>query len=606
MGAMRGATRLGHSPRGSWLLRPACGIAVACAAVSVAPDALAQATLLNGFGGPAGYGATCVPACDDCSWPQTGTGLALTTAFPNGLHFYSGTYRTVYVNNNGNISFASPLATFTPNAFPGAAQPMIAPFWADVDTRDPSSGCATATTCSSPTTNGVWYSLQPGRFIVTWDHVGYYNCHPTPVMSFQLVLSSTPCSSTSALDFDIEFRYAQCGWEVGQASGGLDDGFCPDAGTATCTPAQAGFDSAETPDLDYWSIPGSRTNGIAASLCAGSNLNPPQAGIWRFAVRGGAIMCPTAGTACTTSMPGICAQGKVQCGIDAGSTTCVSVTGPQPKACNGLDNDCDGVIDNGPCPGGTACDGHACVPACIEGGCPSGSVCSNGLCVERACLNVTCDAGLQCMAGTCSDPCTGVVCPLGQSCHAGTCLDPCAALNCGMGQVCVDGVCKPSCPCTQCASTESCATSGTESGHCLETACINVTCAAGQACKGGTCVDACAGAKCPAGQHCTAGACVAVADAGTDAGKGFMLPEAGMPSSSMGEGGVDATIEGDASTEAGPSSNTSAWGTSKKSGCGCTTGGGDGGFAGGVLLGVAYLLRRGRTSRRKRQPTLLR
>ena len=85
--------------------------------------------------------------------------------------------------------------------------------------------------------------------VVTWDQVGYYGCHQTPVMTFQMILTTSACGATSTdggapgTNFDIEFRYNECGWEAGDASGGTN-GFCA-AGTVGlgCTPAQAGFDS---------------------------------------------------------------------------------------------------------------------------------------------------------------------------------------------------------------------------------------------------------------------------------------------------------------------------------------------------------------------------
>ena len=58
------------------------------------------------------------------------TGLDLTPAFPKGLHFYSHSYTRAWINNNGSLSFNSAISTYTPNAFPGAPQPMIAPYWA--------------------------------------------------------------------------------------------------------------------------------------------------------------------------------------------------------------------------------------------------------------------------------------------------------------------------------------------------------------------------------------------------------------------------------------------------------------------------------------------
>ncbi len=489
---------------------------------------------------------------------------------------------------------------------------MIAPFWADVDTRTAASSCATATTCTNPTTNGVWWSLQPGRFVVTWDHVGFYSCHETPTMSFQMILSASQCGDTSIADggadggaggtnFDIEFRYNECGWEVGGASGGLPTGFCAPGAVdgGSCTPAQAGFDSAESPDMDYASLPGSRTDGVASGLCTGSNLTPPQPGVWKFAVRGGSIMCPNAGAACTTSMPGICAAGRLQCGI-TGATTCAPIAAPRPKECNGLDNDCDGRVDDGPCPSGTACDGTACVPSCLESGCGAGQTCAAGLCVDAACVNVTCPAGQRCVAGACSDPCAGVTCPAGQACRFGACVDPCAGLDCGTGQVCEDGLCKPACPCRVCAASQTCEASGSSAGHCVDTACAGVTCPAGRVCQAGSCVDACAGATCPVGQRCKAGACAAIpiVDAGADSSIVLTFPEAG-PVIDSGPQPGDASDEGDATVDAGDPS--SGWAPVIKSrGCGCgASGRGSGRFGGALALGLAALVW-GRRRRRRR------
>ena len=68
-------------------------------------------------------------------------------------------YNKVYINNNGNITFNAGLSAFTPGGFP-IATPMIAAFWADVDTRNPASGSA-------------WYKVYPDRLVVTWNYVGY-------------------------------------------------------------------------------------------------------------------------------------------------------------------------------------------------------------------------------------------------------------------------------------------------------------------------------------------------------------------------------------------------------------------------------------------------
>ena len=90
------------------------------------------------------------------------------------------------VNNNGDLSFTTRVSSFTPQAFPlsGNLQ-LIAPYWADVDTR------GTGTVWYRETTNPQLLTRardeiqaafidQAGfsptsLFIATWDHVGYYN-----------------------------------------------------------------------------------------------------------------------------------------------------------------------------------------------------------------------------------------------------------------------------------------------------------------------------------------------------------------------------------------------------------------------------------------------
>jgi MYXO-CTERM domain-containing protein len=576
---------------------------------AVAGEARAAATLMTGLGGLVGYGTNCIPPNDDGSWPADNIGLDITPSFPQGLHFYGGSHTRAWLNNNGNVSFQGALSTFTPNAFPGAPQPMIAPYWADVDTRDPLNTCndglhpsgggyPPGATCANPPTNGVWWSLKPGQMVVTWDHVGFYSCHTTPTMSFQMILSSVGCAlpnpdgGMAGLDFDIEFRYAQCGWEAGDASGGTA-GFCPnmDSGFNFCTPAQAGFDSAEMPDMDYWSLPMSRMNGISTELCNNSNLMPAQPGIWRFSVRGGVIQCPNAGKPCTTGMPGICAQGQLQCNVQGGDggmggTTCVPITPARPSQCNGLDNNCDGMIDNGPCPVNYVCQGASCVPKCSEASCPPGQTCVADVCVETACIGVTCPAGKRCSAGMCVDDCSGVTCPLGQVCRLGSCVDPCLGLNCGTGQVCEKGMCVPECPCTMCAANQTCEMSGSLIGHCIETDCISKFCPPGNVCKMGNCVDACMGAVCPTGQMCMTGMCVPAPPMPVDAGTPLMMPEAGP----IPEGGVDDGSAGDGGDDSGSGMPFGA--DRKTGGCSCRTTGPTGprGLAIGLGLGLVGLL----------------
>ena len=81
---------------------------------------------------------------------------------------------------------------------------------------------------------------------------------------------------------------------------------------------------------------------------------------------------PGAGVACNTGNAGICAAGITAC--RAGRPVCVQQQQPRAEACNGVDDDCNGAVDNGNPGGGVACGtGQAgiCGPgttACQNGG----------------------------------------------------------------------------------------------------------------------------------------------------------------------------------------------------------------------------------------------
>ena len=226
-------------------------------------------SLINNLGGPKGFGTQFLAATDDGSTAA----IDITRAFPGGLTLFGTTYRQIYVNNNGNITFSAPLSQFTPQAIgAGFAAPIIAPFWADVDTR---AGQVAGTGGNSQGSNLVWYNLDPAdqTLTVTWDDVGYYSAHADKADAFQLQLIGNGSGN-----FQIKFIYQNIAWVTGDASGG-QNGL---GGTA----ARAGYSSGN--GLHYFELPASGMQAPLLNLPSGAG-NSGLDGIWTFDVTGGVV-----------------------------------------------------------------------------------------------------------------------------------------------------------------------------------------------------------------------------------------------------------------------------------------------------------------------------
>ena len=245
----------------------------------------------------AGFDANQLARNDDSS-----TGAV---TLPFQANFFGTTYSQLYVNNNGNVTFGSASSAFTPTGLGTGYRgvPIIAPFFTDIDTRNPASGVVTYG-------NGT-YAGQTA-FGVTWPSVGFYNSRADLTNTFQLVLTNRV--DTGAGNFDIYFNYDRIQFETGEADGGVNGR----GGTS----ASAGFSAGTGAAGTFFQIPGSLVNG--AFLDGGPNAlvtstNDGVPGQFLFPVRNGTVL-----------MASVCSSG------DNASTTAVANCGPNQAYNTGI------------------------------------------------------------------------------------------------------------------------------------------------------------------------------------------------------------------------------------------------------------------------------
>jgi len=250
---------------------------------------LALATLPRAEGAAirTGFHDTVLPSNDDGSTGPVPLGFT--------VDFYSQTgVSHVHVNNNGNVTFGSPLGSYTPFPILTTSFAMLAPFFADVDTR-----------YQLP---DVYYGtdMVGGRpaFGVDWVDVGYYNARGDKLNSFQLVIIDR--SDIAPGDFDFEFNYDRILWETGDASGG--------AGGLGGFSARAGWSDG---DATSYELAGSAVNGALLDSNQGTglihnSLNSNVDGRYVFQVRSGNVVAasvPDGGT--TLGLAGLAFAGVV-------------------------------------------------------------------------------------------------------------------------------------------------------------------------------------------------------------------------------------------------------------------------------------------------------
>jgi len=333
-----------------------------------------------------------------------------------------------------------------------------------------------------------------------------------------------------------------------------------------------------------------------------------------FVFKVSGIQCAGGGQPCVPTdsagqpLLGACSIGVTACSSTAGvAGACMQKIQPTPETCDGWDNNCNGVADDGDklCQPGYVCSGGKCVGSCGSAEFPCtdpGTVCETtgpltNYCVEKACKGITCPTGQRCTGGACVGGCEGVTCPTNQECIAGVCIDLCAGITCPSSFVCERGTCVPSCACLPC--TDPTKSYCNTDGHCIDQACANVTCPAKQTCQAGTCVDPCAsnpcnGAVCTTLDNGTYTCGVTTTPGGTSPGGG--LTTTGGTGGGIGLG----TSTGPLGTPGNGTSNNAFVSDGSQSGCGCHVTGSATGQRGVLLLGLLGLattvLRRGRKS----------
>ncbi|HCY83987.1 MAG TPA: hypothetical protein DHV36_02510, partial [Desulfobacteraceae bacterium] len=223
----------------------------------------ADSSLQNGLGGDSGFGENSVARSDDGSSSE----IDLSDVFPDGLNIYGHTYNSVYINNNGNISFGSSISDYSPQALSNnTSNPvMIAPYWGDVETNlipdEPTPGG------NSTGTNLIYYDLDTvsNVFTVTWDDVGSYSDDIETLNAFQVELTDVGNG-----DFDIVFRYEDINWVETDAS----------------SEARAGFSAWD--GIHYLEVDPSADNNAMLALETSVGTSSTT-GFWEFMARDGDV-----------------------------------------------------------------------------------------------------------------------------------------------------------------------------------------------------------------------------------------------------------------------------------------------------------------------------
>lgn len=142
-----------------------------------------------------------------------GDDQSIQITIPFDFCFYGNIYTSLWINDNGTVSFDQAHGAFSAQGFPlpvatAGAQEIIAPFWADFEQAGALSG-------------PIYYEILPTALIVHWENVGYFNAHDDKLNTMMLILTdgADPLLQPGT---NVGFFYEDMQWTTGDASQGVN------------------------------------------------------------------------------------------------------------------------------------------------------------------------------------------------------------------------------------------------------------------------------------------------------------------------------------------------------------------------------------------------